>query len=127
MSENENENETVNENTQISSELVDEHTSAIVSDAIRGIEEQREIIDSIDDDIVRLLARRFKATKRVGQLKAKAGFAALDSARENRQRDRLRVIAAESGLEQEIAEGYLEFVVGQSKKRHKKIAEEGDN
>ncbi len=111
------------DNTDINASVMDKDADETVQNAAREIEKLRADIDAIDDDIIRLLARRFDATRQVGQWKSQAGFAALDSAREERQRERLRTVAQESGLEESIAVGYLEFVVGESKKRHKKIAE----
>ena len=108
------------ENTEVSEKNADDEVSRA---AAHGIAEQREIIDSVDEQIIRLLAQRFQATQRVGEFKAQAGFAAFDSALEERQQERTAEIAKNVGLEEEIAHSYLDFVVTESKKRHKKIAE----
>lgn len=94
-----------------------------VAQAARDIEEERKTIDNIDEQIIRLLAQRFQATRRVGELKAAAGFAALDETRETQQRERAISIADACGLDTEIAEAYVKFVVTESKKRHRKIAD----
>ncbi|MFD0704442.1 chorismate mutase [Alloscardovia venturai] len=114
----------VSGDTAISSANVSCETSGVVAEATHGIEEQRAVIDEVDEQIIRLLARRFTATRQVGLLKAKAGFAALDSVREEHQLERMTVLARECGLEEEIAHAYRDFVVTESKKRHRKIAEE---
>lgn len=106
-----------------SDESLDPETEKIVY----RISELRQSIDNIDNAIVSLLAERFKNTAQVGVLKAKAGFAPADFKRENRQMTRLRRVADEAGLDVEIAEKYREFVVEEAKKRHRRIAEEGDN
>lgn len=111
-------------NTDIGSAAHAGGSSELATKAAQGIEQQRVVIDKIDDEIVRLLAQRFEATRRVGELKAQAGFAPLDKTREQQQKERLTRIAHECGLEEEIAQEYLYFVVTQSKKRHKKIASE---
>ncbi|MFC0265924.1 chorismate mutase [Alloscardovia macacae] len=90
----------------------------------QAIESLRTRIDEIDDEIIRLLARRFEATHEVGVLKAQAGFAALDASREERQRTRLTALAHDVHLDEDIARGYLEFVVTESKKRHKRLSGE---
>lgn len=102
---------------------LDPETARVVAQ----ISELRQSIDNIDNAVVSLLAERFKATAQVGVLKAQAGFAPADFKRENRQMTRLRRVADEAGLDVEIAEKYREFVVEEAKKRHRRIAEEGEN
>lgn len=86
----------------------------------------RQSIDNVDTAIVSLLAERFKYTSQVGVLKARAGFAPADYQREHAQIERLHRIADEAGLDPEIAEMYREFVVTEAKRRHKRIAENGE-
>ena len=92
---------------------------------VEHIDTLRASIDNIDMAIVALLAERFKATAQVGALKARAGFAAADYAREEQQMQRLRRVAQSAGLDVEIAEQYREFVVTETKRRHRRIAEAG--
>ncbi|MDE5641678.1 chorismate mutase [Bifidobacterium castoris] len=92
---------------------------------VEHIDTLRASIDNIDTAIVALLAERFKATAQVGALKARAGFAAADYAREEQQMQRLRRVAQGAGLDVEIAEQYREFVVTETKRRHRRIAEAG--
>lgn len=92
---------------------------------VEHIDTLRASIDNIDMAIVALLAERFKATAQVGALKARAGFAAADYAREEQQMQRLRRVAQGAGLDVEIAEQYREFVVTETKRRHRRIAEAG--
>ncbi|PAU69760.1 chorismate mutase [Bifidobacterium italicum] len=92
---------------------------------VERIDTLRASIDNIDMAIVALLAERFKATAQVGALKARAGFAAADYAREEQQMQRLRLVAQGAGLDVEIAEQYREFVVTETKRRHRRIAEAG--
>jgi chorismate mutase len=107
----------------VSDDSLDPETEKVV----RQISQLRQSIDNIDNAVVSLLAERFKATAQVGVLKAQAGFAPADFKRENRQMARLRRIANDAGLDVEIAEKYREFVVEEAKKRHRRIAEDGDN
>ena len=94
---------------------------------VQRIEVLRQSIDNIDMAIVALLAERFKATTQVGVLKAEAGFAPADYTREEYQIDRLQRIAQGAGLDPQIALMFKEFVVTEAKKRHKRIADAGDD
>lgn len=93
--------------------------------AVAQIGGLRQSIDNIDAAIISLLAERFKATARVGVLKAGAGFAPEDTKREHYQITRLHRIAEDAGLDPQIAEMYREFVVTEAKKRHQRIADAG--
>lgn len=118
---------TRNEEISTVIDATDESMDPQTADVVYKISQLRQSIDNIDNAVVSLLAERFKATAQVGVLKAQAGFAPADFKRENRQMTRLRRIADEAGLDTEIAEKYREFVVEEAKKRHRRIAEEGDN
>lgn len=110
------------------SSTIDEEAAANnpeVAEAVKRIEALRQTIDNIDGAVIHLLAERFKATAAVGVLKAGAGFAPADYKREDYQIARLQRIAIDSGLDTNIAEMYREFVVTESKKRHKRIADAG--
>ena len=91
------------------------------NDSMNEIFALRQSIDNIDNAIVSLLAERFKVTEKVGEIKARANLATEDKSRENRQANRLKKIAEESGLKEEIALEYLHFVVTAAKKRHQEI------
>ena len=93
--------------------------------AVEAITALRQTIDNVDSAIISLLAERFKATSRVGVLKAQAGFAPEDMKREDYQIERLHRIAVDAGLDPDIAEMYREFVVTEAKKRHARIAAAG--
>ena len=84
----------------------------------------RSSIDNLDAALVHLLAERFKITQRVGELKAEKGLPAADPGREEQQIRRLRELAAESGLDPEFAEKFLQFIVTEVVRHHERIAEE---
>ncbi|MGO1345514.1 MAG: chorismate mutase [Bifidobacterium psychraerophilum] len=92
---------------------------------VQQIEALRQSINNVDTAIVSLLAERFKYTSRVGVLKAHAGFEPADYQREHAQIQRLHRIAEDAGLDTDIAEMYREFVVTETKKRHRRIAQAG--
>ncbi len=87
----------------------------------------RDSIDNMDAALIHLLAERFKITKQVGVLKAREGLPAADSDREARQITRLRALAAQSHLDPEFAEKFLNFIVSEVVRHHKQIAKGEDN
>jgi len=82
----------------------------------------RQSIDNIDAALVHLLAERFKATQRVGHLKAAEGLPPADLGREAQQIGRLRQLAQESGLDPVFAEKFLGFIVEEVIRHHEEIA-----
>lgn len=81
--------------------MTDQHTNSAAA-AMEGIDETvraeltslRESIDNIDAAVVHMLAERFKATQRVGRLKAEHKLPPADPTREREQIARLRDLAA---------------------------------
>lgn len=86
--------------------------------------ELRRSIDNIDAALVHLLAERFKSTRRVGELKALGGLPPADPTRDRQQIERLKTIAAGSGLDPEFAEKLREFIVSEVIRHHERIAAE---
>lgn len=82
----------------------------------------RQSIDNIDAALVHLLAERFKATQRVGRLKAKYDMPASDPNRERVQVERLRALAEDSQLDPAFAEKWFTFVVAEVIHHHEQIA-----
>ena len=84
--------------------------------------ELRASIDNIDAALVHILAERFRATQRVGYLKAEHGRPPSDPAREAVQIARLRRLAEEAGLDPHFAEKFLAFIVDEVIRHHEAIA-----
>jgi chorismate mutase len=84
----------------------------------------RGSIDNIDAALVHILAERFKATQRVGVLKAELGLPASDPGREAQQVERLRRLAREADLDPVFAEKFLSFVVAEVIRHHEAIAQD---
>lgn len=82
----------------------------------------RHSIDNIDATLVYLLAERFKATQQVGVLKATHGMPPSDPAREERQVQRLRTLAADADLDPAFAEKWFNFVVAEVIHHHQQAA-----
>ena len=75
--------------------------------------EARATIDNIDAALVHILAERFRCTQRVGHIEA-------------RQVERLRTLAASSGLDPDFAEKFLGFMVREVIRHHEDIKAEYD-
>lgn len=84
----------------------------------------RSSIDNIDATLVYLLAERFKATQKVGFLKAAHRLPAGDPGREAAQIARLRRLAEEARLDPAFAEKFLNFIIGEVIRHHEAIAED---
>jgi chorismate mutase len=88
--------------------------------------EIRHSIDNIDAALIHLLAERFKQTRRVGALKARAGLPPADPTREAQQIARLRSLAVTADLDPEFAEKFLNFLVKEVIRHHEIIAAGGE-
>lgn len=84
----------------------------------------RGSIDNIDAALVHILAERFKATQRVGVLKAQLGLPASDPGREAEQVARLRELAHAADLDPVFAEKFLAFIVAEVIRHHEAIAQD---
>eukprot|EP00630_Chrysocystis_fragilis_P005076 CAMPEP_0197400242 /NCGR_PEP_ID=MMETSP1165-20131217/16572_1 /TAXON_ID=284809 /ORGANISM="Chrysocystis fragilis, Strain CCMP3189" /LENGTH=155 /DNA_ID=CAMNT_0042926297 /DNA_START=24 /DNA_END=491 /DNA_ORIENTATION=- len=100
-----------------------DHAEPVDSSSDATLESLRRSIDNFDAAIIHLLAERFKTTMAVGEYKAKIGLPASDAGREERQVQRLRELAQESGLDPEFSEKFLRFVIDEVINHHKRIAE----
>ena len=95
------------------------HAPATVPDRLLHL---RASIDNLDAAIVRLLAERFRVTRDVALLKAERALPPSDPQREARQIARLRRLAAEAGLDPDLAERFHAFVVAEVIRSHKAVA-----
>lgn len=83
----------------------------------------RSSIDNFDATLVYLLAERFKATQRVGILKAKHQLPAGDPGREKAQIQRLRALAESAHLDPAFAEKFLNFIISEVIHHHQAISQ----
>lgn len=83
--------------------------------------EARKTIDNIDAALIHILAERFRCTQKVGVIKALHELPPADPAREQVQIARLRALAAESGLDPDFAETFLNFMVKEVIRHHEDI------
>jgi len=87
----------------------------------------RGSIDNYDAQLVYLLAERFKATQRVGHLKARHQLPPSDPNREKAQIERLRQLAREAHLDPEFAEKVLNFIISEVIRHHQHISDNHAN
>ena len=97
-----------------------------VSGVPAELAEARATIDNIDAALVHILAERFRCTQRVGHIKARLDLPPAAPAREARQVERLRTLAASSGLAPDFAEKFLGFMVREVIRHHEDIKAEYD-
>lgn len=83
----------------------------------------RSSIDNIDAALIHMLAERFKATQRVGVLKAAHSLPAADPGREAAQIARLRTLAQQADLDPVFAEKFLNFIIDEVIRHHQAISE----
>lgn len=82
----------------------------------------RTSIDNFDASIIYLLAERFRATERVGKLKAEHKLPAADPTREREQIARLRDLAKDAKFNPDFAEKFLNFIVKEVIRHHEAAA-----
>jgi chorismate mutase len=87
----------------------------------------RASIDNIDAVLVHILAERFRCTKAVGVLKAKARLPSTDPDREKQQVNRLRSLALSSGLDPDFAEKFLTVIIEEVIRHHDATASREGN
>ena len=83
----------------------------------------RDSIDRLDAILVYTLGERFKHTQDVGKLKAEHDLPPSDPAREVLQIARLENLAKEANLDPEFAKAFLNFIIGEVIRHHKKHQE----
>lgn len=109
-------------------ENFDPAASSLYGEVDRSVMEEllsiRSSIDNIDATLVFLLAERFKATQKVGVLKATHKLPAGDPGREAAQIARLRRLAEEAHLDPAFAEKFLNFIISEVIRHHEAIAED---
>jgi len=80
----------------------------------------RRSIDNIDAALIHILAERFRITQAVGQYKAKTELPPADPAREAKQIERLRALAADADLDPEFSEKFLRFIIDEVIRHHQR-------
>jgi len=90
-----------------------------------SLSELRQQIDEIDRQLVELLAERFRVTQRVGEHKRDHDLPAVDPAREAAQVTRTKELARQAGLDPDIADRLLRFLIDEVVKNHLALKQAG--
>ena len=78
----------------------------------------RDSIDNLDTELINIVAQRFRITRQVGEFKAEHNLPPADPAREKRQVERLRALAADADLDPDFAETLLNLIISEVKRHH---------
>lgn len=81
--------------------------------------ELRRRIDEADERLVAVLAERFGVTRRVGQLKAELGMPPIDAQREAEVDAKVRRLAREHGLSEDLVSDVLRAVIDRVVSEHR--------
>lgn len=91
------------------------------AEVLQELARRRASIDNIDNALIHLLAERFKHTGAVGRMKAEHGLAVSDQEREDAQAARLRALAEGSGLDPDVAERVIRFLIAEVLEKHRAL------
>jgi len=111
----------------MSTEIAGESSAEDVARARELLSDLRSSIDNYDAAIVYLLAERFRATERVGRLKAEHKLPAADPTREREQIARLRALAKDAKFNPDFAEKFLNFIIKEVIRHHEAVASGNTN
>ena len=79
----------------------------------------RRRIDEADERLVTVLAERFSVTRQVGEIKARLGMPAIDAQREAEVDAKVRRLAKEHGLSDDLVSDVLRAVIDRVVAEHR--------
>jgi chorismate mutase len=88
------------------------------------LDDLRRSLDNIDNAIIYLLAERFSLTRKVGEYKRDHKLPPVDLNREEQQFARIKKLATEAKLNEEVATKYLRLIIDEVVKEHTKLQAE---
>jgi len=91
-----------------------------VSSQLNELEKLRIEIDSIDNELLKVLGRRFAITRKIGEIKRLNNFATTDELRLNQILHNWKTLADQYMINQELAESILLSLHGFVIKEHEK-------
>jgi chorismate mutase len=94
-------------------------------DHLETLQSLRGEIDHIDEQIIVLIAKRFKATAQVGKLKAEHRLEPVDLQREEAQRQRYGRLASENGVHEETINRVFRVLIETVVSHHVAVAQAG--
>lgn len=83
----------------------------------------RNEIDRLDAALIEILAKRFRVTHEVGQLKKLMKLPPVDPQREERQAKRIKELANKAGVREDVALKVLRIIIDEAVSDHKRILE----
>lgn len=86
------------------------------------IDNLRAEIDRLDESLVLLLAQRFRVTDKVGKLKKDHQLPAIDEERERQQAKKIKELADQHGLSNDLAQAVLRLIIDEVVRNHKQAA-----
>ncbi len=89
-----------------------------MTDTPDQLRKYRASIDNLDAALIHILAERFRITKAVGEYKATHALPPADPAREQKQVERLRMLATQADLDPDFAEKLLNFIIREVIRHH---------
>ncbi len=87
------------------------------SGGLSGLEGLRKEIDETDEEIMRLIKKRFEAADKIAECKKKAGMPVLDMQREQEVLERIKAIAGREGVDEEAAARIFREIITQTRNR----------
>lgn len=84
-------------------------------------------IDTIDDELVELLSRRFQVTRKVGMLKAEKRLDSVDPRREQEKLERLQALAREHQLDPDFVLSLFQDIFRQVVANHRGFLKAGED
>lgn len=87
----------------------------------------RDRIDTIDAELLALLAKRFSVTREVGRLKAEKSLDSFDPVREQQKLERLQAMAIESGLDPDFVHELFQSIFREVVANHRQLLKSREN
>ena len=95
---------------------------SVAPEFVETLASYRNELDSLDAELIAVLAKRFAVTAKVGELKAEYAASPSDAAREERQLKRLADLSREQGLPVEVTRTIFETIFALVRDNHRSIA-----
>ena len=77
----------------------------------------RKQLDELDAEIIRLMARRFEVTRKIGEHKAAGDLPVRDEVREQQQLERIQELARDQGVDAELTVRVMQAIIDESAKQ----------
>lgn len=88
---------------------------------MHDLNELRKQIDEIDEQLIQLLAERFKVTQKVGEYKMHHDVAPIDLNREKLQFEKIEKLAQKYGIDPDFASSMLRLIIDAVVVNHRQI------